>query len=285
MNIDWNAIQSFVSVAKHGTFSEASKELGVSIPTTGRRIDLLESQVGAPLFRRGPQGATLTQQGTLLLQYAEKGAKHFGHISRLSRVFRDGPTDLPIRISATEAMVADVLAPRIEEPLQSYPGIKIELDVTNSLSDINAGEADIAIRMVRPTGDSLVTRKLPTIGLGLYCSNAYLGNRDPAEIRLEDERLLWLDRSLGDIAENQWLLDNGLESAAVLRAVSVRALLQATIAGAGIGLLPDYSATHHGLIKLRDSGVPARTPWLAFHRDTRNQPKMKAIRSWIVKSC
>ena len=284
-DINWNAVQGFIQIAKAGTLSDASKTLGISIPTLSRRLDLLEEQVGAPLFRRGPKGATLTQQGAILFKHADKGAKHLAQLSRLARIFKAGPDEVPIRVSATESMMSDVLAPRIPELLKQTPDIKLELDVSNKISNLNAGEADIAIRMVQPSSDTLIARKLPSIELGLFCSKHYLEGKTPNNINLKRERLIWLDKSFGEIAENQWLLESDLESSVLIRAVSVRTMLQAANSGAGIAILPKYSALMSDLIEIPCKGLPIRSPWLTFHRDSRDQAKMQIVRNWIVNSC
>lgn len=283
--LDWNAVRCFVVVAQQGSLTEASQILGLSVSTLSRRIDLLEAQTGSALFRRSPSGAQLTEAGRTLLTHAEPGARHLAQMSRAAHALHDGPTDVPIRVTSTESMIADILAPRIGRLFSSHPSIKLVLDVSNELSDLQSGEADIAIRLVRPTSESLVTRRLPVIRMALYCSREYLGRRKAENLELSQEHLLWLASSYGDIAENRWLIENKLEHAVVMRAVSVRALQNAAIAGEGIAPLPSFTAEAAGLIALPQTGLPQRHPWLVFHRDTRNDRRMKRVRLWIVDAC
>ncbi|MEL7297311.1 MAG: LysR family transcriptional regulator [Pseudomonadota bacterium] len=283
--LDWNAVRYFVTVAQSGSLTEASKALNTSVATLSRRIDQLETQVGTALFRRGPNGTNLTDAGQSLLAHAAPGARHLARLSRVARELRDGTDEIPVRITSTESMIADVLAPCVPDLMDKHPAIRLQLDVSNALTDIQSGDADIAIRMVRPESDTLVGRRLPAIPLGLFCAKHYLGRRKPASVDLGNEKLLWLALGYGDIAENRWLSEQDLEPAVVLRALSVRALLNATIAGAGIAPLPRFLAQSSGLIEVPSTGLPQRYPWLVFHRTSRNNKRMRTVRRWIVDTC
>lgn len=282
---DWNAVRCFVAVCRTGSLTEAAVQLNLSIATIGRRIDSLEAALGVKLLLRGPTGTKPTEAGEAILQYAEPGARQLMQIARVARALAAGPQDTPIRVSSTEPMIADVLAPNIPALLAEHPGLRIEFDVSNAISNLNSGEADIAIRLADPKSETLIARRLPAIELGLFCSKTYLRGREAHVLDLSCERLLWLDSRYGRIPENAWMADHGLEHAAVLRSSSVRALQQAAEAGAGIALLPVFSARKEGLVQVQAPALPKRQPWLVFHRDTRRNPRMKAARDWINQSC
>lgn len=280
--IDWEAIRCFVAVARRGSLSEAAEELGMSIPTISRRIDSLEAQLGLKLLMRGPRGASLTEAGQAILQVAEPGARHLSQIGRRARALQEGPNLPSVRISATEGVVADILAPRLASLRALDPAIAIDLEVSNDIADLNAGRTDVAIRMVRPVEDTLIARRLPPIRLGLFASPAYLGGKDLDRLVLQEEHLLWLDRSYGEIAENVWLKAQGLEPIIRFSTSSVRALLTAASQGVGIAPLPAYTALAAGLIEVPHRPMPDRQPWLVFHRDTKANARLQMVRDWIV---
>lgn len=280
--IDWEAIRCFVAVARRGSLSEAAEELGMSIPTISRRIDSLEAQLGLKLLMRGPRGASLTEAGQAILQVAEPGARHLSQVARRARALQEGPNLPAVRISATEGVVADILAPRLASLRALDPAIAIDLEVSNDIADLNAGRTDVAIRMVRPVEDTLIARRLPPIRLGLFASPAYLGGKDLDRLVLQEEHLLWLDRSYGEIAENVWLKAQGLEPIIRFSTSSVRALLTAASQGVGIAPLPAYTALAAGLIEVPHRPMPDRQPWLVFHRDTKTNARLQMVRDWIV---
>lgn len=280
--IDWDAIRCFVAVARRGSLSEAADELGMSIPTISRRIDRLETQLALKLLQRGPRGARLTEAGHAILQVAEPGARQLSQIARRARALQEGPNLPAVRISATESVIADVLAPRLDRLRAQDPSISIDLEVSNDIANLNAGRTDVAIRMVRPAEETLIARRLPVIRLGLFASPDYLKGRDLDRLVLSDEYLVWLDRQYGEIAENTWLKAQGLEASIRLSSSSVRALLNAAVEGVGIAPLPAFAARKAGLIEVPHRAMPERQPWLVFHRDTKTNPRLQLVRDWIV---
>ncbi|MFN7496640.1 MAG: LysR family transcriptional regulator [Hyphomonadaceae bacterium] len=280
--IDWDAIRCFVAVARRSSLSEAADELGMSIPTISRRIDRLETQLALKLLQRGPRGARLTEAGHAILQVAEPGARQLSQIARRARALQEGPNLPAVRISATESVIADVLAPRLDRLRAQDPSISIDLEVSNDIANLNAGRTDVAIRMVRPAEETLIARRLPVIRLGLFASPDYLKGRDLDRLVLSDEHLVWLDRQYGEIAENIWLKAQGLEASIRLSSSSVRALLNAAVEGVGIAPLPAFAARKAGLIEVPHRAMPERQPWLVFHRDTKTNPRLQLVRDWIV---
>jgi DNA-binding transcriptional LysR family regulator len=280
--IDWEAVRCFVEVARRGSLSEAAHELGLSIPTISRRIDGLEAQLDLLLLRRSPRGAHLTEAGLAILQVAEPGARQLSQIARRARALQDGPNLPSVRISATEAVIADVLAPRLATLRAQDASICIDLEVSNDIANLNAGRTDMAIRMVRPQEETLIARRLPVIRLGLFASPDYLQGKALDRLVLQDEHLLWLDRQYGDIAENLWLKAQGLDATIRFCSSSVRSLLNAAVAGVGIAPLPAFAALQAGLIEIPLRILPDRQPWLVFHRDTKTNARLQLVRDWIV---
>lgn len=280
--IDWEAIRCFVAVARRGSLSEAADELGMSIPTISRRIDGLETQLALKLLQRGPRGARLTEAGHAILQVAEPGARQLSQIARRARALQEGPNLPAVRISATESVIADVLAPRLDRLRAQDPSISIDLEVSNDIANLNAGRTDVAIRMVRPAEETLIARRLPVIRLGLFASPDYLKGKDLERLVLSEEHLVWLDRQYGEIAENIWLKAQGLEASIRFSSSSVRALLNAAVAGVGIAPLPAFAARKAGLMEVQHRAMPERQPWLVFHRDTKTNPRLQLVRDWIV---
>lgn len=284
MQFGWDDLRCFLLVERHGSLSGAAEKLGVSVATLGRRIDALETGLGFRVVRRTPQGAAVTPEGKRILDLIRSGAERFDQLDRLVKHLVADSERPPIRISSTDPMVADVLAPHLPRLFNDHPGIRIELESSLELSNLNRGDADIAIRMVRPTGQTLVARRLPIVSMGLFASPGYLAGR-PTPLDLSTERLLWYDRAYGDIVENVWLRTRGLEDRVVMRTGSVRVLARAAAAGVGIAPLPSFIAKQHGLTPVGEHGLPDRTPWLVFHRDTRASASMKAVRAWIEDAC
>ncbi len=194
----------------------------------------------------------------------------------------DGPA--LVRVSATEAIVADVLAPALPMLWAQAPGLSVQLQSQGGVVSLAGRDADLAIRMVRPSGSSLLIRKLPALPLGLFASRHWLAGRDPASIDLEKGPILAYDDSFGRLPELAWLDSLGLTAAIRLRTGSTRGLVTATLAGAGIGLLSRLMVRPgSGMVEIpTPTPAPVRQPWLAVHRDLRRLAPVAAAHRWIV---
>ncbi|MCR5878005.1 LysR family transcriptional regulator [Phenylobacterium sp. J367] len=170
---DWNDLKAFLAVARGGSTLGAARALGVNQTTVARRIESLESALTLKLFERGQAGSRLTEAGRDLLAEAEKverAAETFGTRAQAHRRGLAGA----IRLTATEIVSNTVLMPALAEFRRLYPDVQVDLLISDKALDLNAGEADVAIRSGQALPDSdLVARKLHDYHFALYCSRDY----------------------------------------------------------------------------------------------------------------
>ena len=72
MDMELSEIEAFVTISRAGGFTRAAGILHLSQPAISRRIELLERELGAPVFERLPGGIRLTQAGESFLPYAQQ---------------------------------------------------------------------------------------------------------------------------------------------------------------------------------------------------------------------
>ncbi|OSZ70716.1 hypothetical protein CAP39_07075 [Sphingomonas sp. IBVSS1] len=279
LSMDLDDMALLASVARLGSISAAARARGIAISTAARRLDGLESSLKLRLVDRRADGARLTPEGQKLAALAEPLEAQMASISRAAAAMRaDGP--VAVRITATETIIADRLAPALPQLWARHPGIAITLQSQGAVVSLASREADVAVRMSRPEGNALIVRALPAEQVALFASPAWLAGRNPASIDAADGPILAYDDSFGRIPEMAWLAGLGLSGAVRMATGSTRALLTATQAGAGIGLLPRRMAG--GLIEIPTATpAPPRTPWLAVHRDVQRLPAIRAVTRWI----
>lgn len=282
--MDLDEVATLAAVARHGSISAAAKAGGVAVSTTARRLDALEARLKLRLVDRRANGARLTADGLRLAALAEPLAAQLATIARAAEDLRHGEGPALVRISATETIIADILAPALPALWAAAPGVAVQLQVQNNLVSLAARDADIAIRMVRPSGAALLIRKLPAQPIGLFASRHWLAGRDPAAIDLGAGPILTYDDSFGRLPELDWLDGLGLANAIRMRTGSTRALLTATLAGAGIGMVAcRLVRPGSGLVELPvPVPPPLRTPWLVVHRDLRRLAPVAAAHRWII---
>ena len=277
-------LEWLLAIARAGSLSAAAKARGVAVSTAARRLDALEAELKVRLIDRRPGGARLTPEGTRIAALAGPAIDTADRIERAAAAMRSG-SQLPVSVSATEFVVSGILAPALPRLWAKHRGLSITLRSQADLVSLASRDADLAIRMSRPRGASLMARKLPLLRLGLFASPAYLGGRSPDGLRLGEERLLVYDDSYGPLPEREWVDAGGFAPAVALRTGSTRALVAAAEAGGGIALLPAVVARPRGLVEVPAPTVlPGRTPWLIAHRDLRRLPPIRAVHAWIVET-
>lgn len=271
------------AVGELGSLSAAAKARDVSVSTASRRLDALEATLGVRLLDRGARGVRLTAEGVRIAALAVPALDALAAIGRTAETMRSADTRQTVRVSATEFVVAEILAPRLADLCAVAPGITIELaGETNNVS-LARRQADIAIRLARPIGNSLVARALPPTQLDVFATPTLA-----AQMAADTESplpVLTYDDSYGRLPELTWVdaLDRPFEI--VMRSSSTRALLQAAQCGTGAALLPTSFARRAALVPLAALREPlARTPWITVHRDLQRLPQVRLVIRWIVSA-
>lgn len=286
MPADSRDFEDLVAIAQAGSLSAAAKRRGVAISTISRRIEALERALNLALIDRRADGARLTEHGRELAALAEPVAAQVERVMRAAAALVAGARTRPVRVTATEFVISDVLAPHLPALTAAGANFPLHLRSQADVVSLAARNADLAVRMVRPDGASLFIRKLPELRLGLFASHDYLAGRSPAAINLSDERFLVYDDSYGRLPELDWLARAGLAGSVALATGSTRGLLVAAEAGAGVAMLPAvFGSKSAELVELPSPpSIPARTPYLAVHRDLRQQPDVRMVHRWVVSA-
>lgn len=270
------------AVGRLQSISAAARAQGIAISTATRRLDGLEAALKLRLVDRRTDGARLTAEGQRLALLAEPLEAQIASIERAAAAMRSGGPAM-VRVTATESIIADRLAPALPRLWARHPDLGLTLQSQSAVVSLAGREADLAVRMVRPEGAALIIRALPTEQVALFAGAQWLAGRDAAAIDAAAGPILAYDDSFGRIPEMAWLAGLGLAPAVKLATGSTRALLLATLAGAGIGLLPRRAAGAAGLVEIPTATpAPLRTPWLAVHRDVHRLPAVRAVSRWIV---
>lgn len=277
--VEWSDLRYLLALARAGSLGVAARSLGVATTTVSRRIDALEAALGLRLVERSADGARLTPEGARLVELAAGMEESAAAVQRAASDLRGTGV---VRVSATETVIADLLAPALGALYAERPALRLELRSNASLVSLSRADADLAVRMARPDDSALLVRRLAPITLGLFASRAYLRGRAPEGLTLGEERVLAYDDGYGPIPEVRWVREAGLGPAQGLRTTSTRALLEAARAGVGIALLSRALASRAGLIEIpAPSPIPPRVPHLLMHRDLRRVPDVRAVADWI----
>lgn len=277
---DWSHFRAFLAVLREGSLSGAARALGLAQPTLGRQIGELERALGAALFTRSPRGLLPTDAARDIAPHAEAMAAAAGAMMRAASGGTSEAAGV-VRITASEIVGAEVLPPLLAQFRRANPGVKIELALSNRVEDLLRGEADIAVRMVRPNQEALVARRIGTVALGLYAHRAYLEAAPaPASIAAltRDHALIGFDRETPFLRDLLTRLPVARDQFA-LRTDSDLAQLAAIRAGFGIGFI------QHAIARRDPSLFPifpgeigfSLEMWLALHEDLRASRRLRLM--------
>lgn len=168
----WELYRTFIEVVRTGSLSAAARRLGLSQPTAGRHIEALEAALGLSLFSRSPRGLIPTSAATDLVPHAEAMATASAALLRAASG-EAAAAHGTVRLTASEIVGCEVLPPILADFHAKHPAIDLELALSNRNEDLLRREADIAVRMARPTQQALITRHIGKVKIGLYAHRRY----------------------------------------------------------------------------------------------------------------
>ena len=276
-NPQWDDIRYFLALAREGSLSGAARCLAVEHSTVGRRVDALEQSLGVRLFDRLPRGWQLTPEGEMLADQAQRMEMEALSFSRAAL----GVSALKgtVRISAPPVVASHFIAPRLGTLRARWPGIHLELIGEAREANLARGEADLAIRLKRPTAPGLVARAMGEMGYGLYATQAWFDR--PAS----EWEFLGYDDSLRQVPQQQWLEKLAGERPFVLRSNDLASLYHWARGGLGLALLPHFLAAEDPLLRpVPQVTCPTqRKFWLVLHPDLKRSPRVRAVADGLIE--
>jgi DNA-binding transcriptional LysR family regulator len=289
--MDWDKLRVFHAVAQAGSFTHAGQALNLSQSAVSRQIAGLESSLGTQLFRRHARGLELTEQGDLLARTAREVFAKLAMTEAKLGEAKDRPSG-PLRVTTTTGFGAIWLTPRIVEFLDRYPEISVTLLFEDRELDLSMRDADVAIRLAKPTHPDLVSRYLLTIHYHVYASPQYLREwGTPKTLEdLEHHRLVvYGEGPLAKVIDTNWLVAKLAEVRRPRRPALVVnsgfGLLRAVESGLGIASLPDYFFNESSRVVriLNDLTAPQIDAFFVYPEDLRTSKRIVVFRDFLLE--
>lgn len=234
--ISLDDLSAFVAVADTGSFSLGAARLGVPRSSLSRAIMRLEESLGERLVHRTTRRVSLSGAGVELLERTRSSLDEL--LQAVKQLPERGAVPAgELRVTAPNDFGNQVLAGLLPAFLARFPGIRLDLRLTNRRLDLAAEGVDLAVRVLSgAVADSnLVVRRLAPIDVGVYASPGYLAQRGTP-------------RRLEDAAVHDWILfgparrGQPLPGRVVAVADDFQFVQNALRAGAGLGWLPSFLA-------------------------------------------
>ena len=286
MDISWEDARLFLAVAETGSLSGAARRLKVGQPTVTRRLAALEYGLGATLFRRSVEGASLTAAGERLLLPAKKMAEWAGELQRAAEKNDGQPRGL-VRISASPMACFDFLAPFAAFVAQKHPGLRLEVQSSVQLVDLVRGEADLALRNRGPAVPDVVEVASVELENAVFVSKD-LRRKLPRRPRFEDLPWIAWAPPYEAVTPNPELQAAIPGFVPAFTADNFLVQYAAALAGAGAMALTGFRhrfRTPNGLVRLNvDLGPHARwTMHLLAAKSALEIPRIRRVADMLVR--
>ena len=273
---EWTDFKILIALGRGGSVAGAARELGVDGSTVSRRLAALEESLDARLIVRGGRDFTWTALGRVALAAAQTME---GAVNDAARACREAKlqTSGAVRISLAPAFVPLLLDKLLPALREKAPELKLDVRGDLRKVDLVKGEADIAVRMVRPTEPGLVGRRAFETGWCVFTSVQYAGSRGvPAAVgALAEHHLVLYDESLHGVEPLRWM--EAHRGSDFLRVDNLEIASQLIAMGSGIGVLPAFcEATTPGLLRVFAEPVTSNTGWIVYHEAARDIAKVRA---------
>ena len=288
--MDWDKLRIFHAAAQAGSFTHAGETLNMSQSAVSRQVSGLEEDLGFKLFIRHARGLVLTEVGEQLFRTAHRMHWELQQVETQMSESQEVPTG-PLVVTTTVGIGSTWLSSRIYEFLQLYPDIQIEIKLNDSELDLAMREADVAIRLHRPSQSEMIQRKLFTVHNHFYASQAYLAdNPEPQSVEdLDNHRVISFGEPvpsfLGDInfLERLGRPDSSPRRPA-LRVNAIYGMMQACRAGIGIAMLPAYVTDNEPELRRILGGIelPAYEAYFVYPPALKNSKRVGVFRDFLV---
>lgn len=281
----WNDFETVLAVVTAGSLSGASRALGVSHATIFRRLGDIEQRLGVTLFERSRTGYRPTLAGEELADTA-RIMDEAALAAERKVAGRDLEPSGEIWTTTTDSLLMGLLTPLFTQFQHKYPGIVLDVAISNQLFNLTRREADVAIRPSNRPPENLIGRPLTTIGQAVY-GHRSLGLTPGASIEtLASQPWIGAGPRLQDLALDQWMDNNELKAACIYRVDTLVSILSAIRSGMGLAVLPCYLADEDpDIIQLTDP-IPDLEYglWFLMHPDLRGVVRIHALMDFLTEA-
>tara|TARA_R110002110_G_scaffold295616_6_gene509651 strand:- start:4659 stop:5588 length:930 start_codon:yes stop_codon:yes gene_type:complete len=283
------------AIARDGSFSKAAERLGVHQSAISHRVRGLEEALGMPLFERTTRKLSLTDAGEILCAAATRSMAEWE--AAVDQLRRNRDSDV-IRLSLPSSLAMKWLLPAL--PRAAGAGLDIAIDVADGLVDFSRRQADAAIRFGPGPYPGLHATRLSSCHLQPVAAAGFdAGGRDIAGL-VAAQGVIFLGDRRGEADDTGfswkgWFTGTGLTMTDFTPGQTFdRAdlMLQAAIAGAGIGLgrsLLIEADIRAGFLQPLGKAVPMRSAyWLvctpAFAATERHARLLKWLKQEVERT-
>jgi len=280
------SLRAFEAVARLLSFRRAGEELLITQSAVSHHIRILEEHLGVRLFVRKSRGIALTKDGE---RYFKSVGEAFAILTTATGDLCGHPARSRVRVSLLPSFAANWLVPRLADFSRLHPDVDLQLDPSMHLADLNAGEADLAIRFGEGNWNGVENRLLMQEQITPVVSPALL-SRGPPLTKPQDVLAYPLLMVLRPYEWELWAEANQVDLAGAekIQLTDYNIALQAALDGQGITiarlqLIGDRLRSGTLIQPFRQAlASPGLGHWLVRRRGGSDAAGVKAFADWIT---
>jgi DNA-binding transcriptional LysR family regulator len=278
--VNWDDLRFLLALRRSGSLSRAATGLRVDKATVSRRLATLARALGVPLLEHLPRGVRLTAAGEIAASVAERLD---AEVQALLGEIGKGPA-AAVRVTTPVWFAKTIAMPALASFRARHPDVELRLLTTSDVLDLPGRRADVALRNQRPSQAGLVVRRAGTLGSALYGASAYLRERGRPESRTDVTRhhLVAYESHVTYVPSFAWL--DTADVPVSFRATDALSLLDATVSGLGLAVLPcSLGDADDSLERLDAFGIGHEEIWIVSHADLKRSRPVRAAMAWLAE--
>lgn len=292
----FDAMQAFVRVVEARSFSKAAQTLGVGNATVTQLVQQLEARLQVKLLHRTTRRVNVTADGAV---YYERAARLLADLDD-AETSLSAAARLPrgrLRVDVPSPFARSVLIPALPAFHARYPGIQIDMGVSDRMVDLIGENVDCVVRGGPIANESLVARRIGELPLGVFASPGYLERAGlpahPAELEADHHSVVGFTSSrtgkLYPLVMGRDGQDVEVHARYILAVDDGNAYLAAGLAGLGVLWLPEYMASPHlarGELQrlFGDWHIQPMPMYVAYPPNRHVSAKLRVFIDWMVES-
>ncbi len=281
---NWNDLRFVLALKRGRSLTGAARLLGVDDTTVSRRLSALQTDAGVTLYQRQPDGVLhLTPEGEAVAGCAEAMEHQTDVMAEKLGADRNSCAGV-VRLTSVPILINRLLAPQIGALLDRHPGLQVELIPEARDLSLTRREADLAIRLARPTtgGTSVKARRIGNLDYAVYVLRTVPPN--------EAAHLPWVtyEDAMAHIPQARWVakkVRGRSDLVSGLRVHDAETALEAVAAGLGKAVLPTMIVGQdERLCRMAtddEASPPSREMWLLAHADQCELRRVAVVAAWI----
>lgn len=297
--MNWQDIWVFICLVEQRTLSAAAELLDVQHSTVARRIHQLEKDLGLRLFERIGKRYVLTVEGEHLYRQARVVNHEMMALQRMAVAYEALAGE--VTVSLPPLIMREWITPHLAMFHRDYPDIVLHLRSEAQLSDLHHKQADIALRLLRPTTDDLLIRRVATIQYACYI------RADAVPVKSDLSLMMFV----GNRRVQAWIVAIAEQTArsVILSSNDFVVIKHAIQHGVGMGVLPSFMVSDDDQLQAvnpltlqpiglsqagfgRENDEPSawheylQYPlYLVMHPDVSRAARVRATADWLVTCC